>query len=455
MVLFRNVFVPLVLVICSCSKKPADQVQALLDQGTGVVKLPPGTIEVVTELRVPPNAHDLEIVGEPTTVIRAGREFQGRALLSISDSKGIRIRGVQFDGNRTELDRRIERPPAGTAYAQHFTANGVLISNSSNIHVTDSSFREVLGFSILGNAVKRVKIEKVRIEDSGSRTANNKNNTTGGILLEEGSDDFEISGCELRKISGNGIWTHSYPGSPRNYRGLIARNSIETVSRYAIQVGHANKIRVEDNRGKYIGYPASEVEQKGTESPAAIAISGKVDESVLTKNRFEDINGRCFDLDGFHDGEVSENTCINRGKAQDYEHGNFALMLNNTYPEMESQLVTIRDNVFDGTKLTGMFIIGKSHKITGNKLLNINKAGCNEGSERVRCPQMPAELNFFRSGIFLAARADRASPAEDVLIEGNEIRGHKMATRCIMTSSIVLAAKQQIGKNLCADQEMQ
>lgn len=449
----RNVAFLILLSICSCSRKPSEEVQALLDKGTGVVNLPAGTIELNTELRVPPSAHDLEIVGQPTTVIRASREFQGRALLTISDAKGIRIRGVQFDGNRTELDRRIDRPPAGTAYAQHFTSNGILLTNTSNVHISDSSFREMLAFAILGNAVKKIKIEKVRIEDSGSRNANNKNNTTGGILLEEGTDDFEVVDCEIRKITGNGIWTHSYPGSPRNYRGLIARNTIESLARHAIQVGHANKVRVENNRGRYIGYPASEVEQKGTDSPAGVATSGKVDESVLTKNRFEDVNGRCFDLDGFHDGEVSENVCINRGKPEDYEHGNFALMLNNTYPEMESQLVTIRDNTFDGTKLSGMFIIGKSHKITGNKMLNINKARCNEGGERFRCPQVNGEPNFFQSGIFLAARADRASPAEDVLIENNEIRGHKMATRCILTSPIVLAAKQQIGKNTCAGED--
>ncbi len=455
MALPRNTIALLVLIICSCSNKPADQVQAMLDKGTGLVKLPAGTIELLTELRLPPNAHDLEIVGEPTTVIRAGREFQGRALISIADAKNIKIRGVQFDGNRGELDRRIDPPPGGTAFAQHFTSNGVLIANSSNIHISDLHFHDMLAFAIIGTSVKRIKIEKVRVVESGSRNASGKNNTSGGILLEEGTDDFEVIDCELRKISGNGIWTHSYPGSPRNYRGLIARNSIETVSRFAIQVGHANKVRVEDNRGKYIGYPASEVERKGTESPAAIAISGKVDEGTLTRNRFEDVNGRCFDLDGFHDGEVSKNVCINRGKAEDYEHGNFALMLNNSYPEMESQLVTIRDNVFDGTKLTGMFIIGKSHEITGNKLLNINKAGCNEGGEKFRCPQVIGEPNFFQSGIFLAARADRAAPSEDVLIEGNEIRGHKMATRCIMTSTIVVAGKQRIGTNICADQDVQ
>ena len=80
---------------------------------------------------------------------------------------------------------------------------------------------------------------EVEILDSGSRNAAGRNNTTGGILLEEGTRKFRIINCTLRGIRGNGIWTHSLYTSPRNGHGLIARNRIENVGRDAIQVGLA------------------------------------------------------------------------------------------------------------------------------------------------------------------------------------------------------------------------
>ena len=72
-----------------------------------------------------------------------------------------------------------------------------------------------------------------------------RNNASGGILLEEGTRDFEVRECIVRRVRGNAIWTHSNYFSPRNDGGVIAGNAIEDVARDAIQVGHATNMRVE------------------------------------------------------------------------------------------------------------------------------------------------------------------------------------------------------------------
>ncbi len=421
--------------------------------GTGVVRLPAGTIELAAEWRVPENSHDIEIVGEPSTVVRFGPDFTGRALIVVDGARNVKIRGIRFEGNRAALERRIDMPPSGMPFSGHFTGNGVMVLRSTNVEISGLQFREFMGFPILATSVKGIKISGVAVEESGSRNFKGKNNTSGGILLEEGVDRFEVRDCTFKKILGNGIWTHSYHQSPRNFTGTIAGNTFEQVGRDAIQVGHANKVRVENNKGKFIGYPAEDVDVDGQAIPVAVDTGGKVDESIYTKNRFEEINGKCFDLDGFHDGEVSGNVCINRGGAADYPHGNLALVMNNTNPEMQSRNITIRDNVFDGTKFSAMFVIGSGHKITGNKMLHINKALCNEGSAKFQCGWSRNEPNLMQAGIFLGARAERMDVAADNTIEGNEIRGHKMSGRCVIASVGVVASRNRIGPNQCVDED--
>ena len=151
-----------------------------------------------------------------------------------------------------------------------------------------------------------VKISHVTVSDSGSRNEKGRNNTTGGILLEEGSSVFEISQCTLRTIRGNGIWTHSR--YVRNANGVISDNTLSDIGRDAIQVGHATNVRVTGNHGLRIGFPASEIDVEALATPVGIDTAGNVDHSTYEGNRFDEINGKCIDLDGFHDGAVRNNT---------------------------------------------------------------------------------------------------------------------------------------------------
>jgi hypothetical protein len=441
----------LLALLCACSSPEKELQSRLGGATTGTFQLPGGTIELSEPLFVPVGAQNLEIVGGNGTILRAAGGFQGRALLMIRSASKITVRGFSMDGNRSAIGQVAEIPAAESPFVGHFQGNGLLVDDVDGLQIRDVAFREISAFAILVSRSKNAVIEKVEVAESGGYNSRGKNNTSGGILLEEGVANFTVRDCTLRKILGNGIWTHSTFKSPRNYTGLIAGNQFDTIGRDAIQVGHANRIRVENNTGRRIGYPDNVVDVEGGAIPVGIDTAGKVDESVYTRNRFEEINGKCFDLDGFHDGEVSENVCINKGAADDYPQGHFALVMNNTSPEMKSEFIVVRDNVFDGTKFGGIFVIGSNHRIIGNKLRNLNKAGCNESASKYGCIHFQAEPDLMQAGIYLGLRAERRSPARDTLVEGNEVSGHKMSTRCVMAARDSEVVNITVRNNKCAD----
>jgi hypothetical protein len=295
---------------------------------TGEFRLPGGIVELHHEVALPSGAHDLEISGAGTT-IRAAKDFRGRAIFTTKGGARIRFHDFTIDGNRNALEQRRGLPGSDTPFRAFTANNGILIENGGDVAISAVNFRQIAGFSILVSGSKQVRIERVHIEDSGSRNAAGKNNTTGGILLEEGSSDFQVVECGLKNIRGNGIWTHSLYTSPRNAGGSIARNRFDGIARDAIQVGHATRIRVQYNGGSRIGFPESLVDA----IPVAIDTAGNVDRSVYVGNEFSEINGKCIDLDGFHDGEVTENKCVHQR--------NFGIVMNNTNPDMQSKGVTI------------------------------------------------------------------------------------------------------------------
>jgi len=132
------------------------------------------------------------------------------------------------------------------------------------------------------------------------------------ILIEEGARDFEVRASAFRRIRGNALWTHSLYTSPRSEDGRLLENHFDSIGRDAIQVGHATRVRVEGNTGVRIGFPSEIVDAEHAGTPVGIDTAGNVDHTEYVRNRFEEINGKCIDLDGFHDGVVRENICINK-----------------------------------------------------------------------------------------------------------------------------------------------
>lgn len=415
---------------------------------TGLVVLPAGVFEIASELAVPEGARDLEIRGAASgTVLRAAPRFRGRALLRVKSAARVRIANLTMDGNRAALARPAGLPPSDVPFSRFSEDNGLLAEDVDSLAISGLDFREVAGFAILVARSRQVRIERVRIENSGSLDAAGRNNTTGGILIEEGTAGFEVRRCALRNVRGNGIWTHSCYGSPRNRDGVIAENEFHELARDAIQVGHATGIRVERNRGSRIGYPIAEVDPGAT--PVAIDSAGNTDRCVYAFNRFEEVNGKCIDLDGFHHGEVRANTCVNRQGRDAYPHGHFGIVLNNSNPEMQSEEIRIVENEIDGAVYGGIFLIGSSHLVLRNRLLNLNLARCLPGAPG--CVYWADEPGLLSAGIYLGRRAERPAPARGNVIRENHISGYGMGRNCIRAAPEIATGWNQVGTNDCRD----
>ena len=447
----RAVFGGLTLLLAAGCSTPAEKFQKQLGRG-GKVYLPQGVLELKQPLSIGPGVRNLELIGSKETVIRPHAEFQGGAFIRCRSCKNVRLRGFVIEGTANSASALpVDIPPSEVPFLNHYQGNGITMDGADGVLVSGVTFRDISSFAVLVSQSKNVRIENVAVLNSGSRNSRGRNNTTGGILFEEGSDRWEVLDSRFEKILGNGVWTHSRYNSPRNSNGLIKGNTFTTIGRDAVQVGHANRVRVVGNKGKLIGYPIDIIDVENNATPVGVDTAGKVDESYYTDNTFEEVNGKCFDLDGFHDGEVARNVCINRGKPEDYPHGHFGLVMNNTFPEMRSQLITVRDNVFDGMKFGGLFVIGAGHKIIGNKLLNLNRAACNERKAEFGCVAFPDEPDVMKAGIYLGQRAERPDPVEEILIENNQITGHQMKSNCILYAPRVNPATLQSKGNVCTD----
>lgn len=408
------------------------------------LQLDPGVVELSTPIRVPDDATDFEIAGAPEgTTLRASADFSGPALIVARKPVRLNIRKITIDGNRSALEKPSGLPPSDVAFYRFIVNNGILIEGGTTVLIEDVQLRNIAGFAVLIAHSSDVRIRRLTVEDSGGRNNKHRNNTTGGILLEDGTAGFEVTDSTFRNVLGNGIWTHSRYESPRNRDGLIARNRFDGIARDAIQVGHASGVRVERNTGARIGYPIDAVDVENGGTPVAIDTAGDVDAAIYAQNRFEEINGKCIDLDGFHDGRVEGNTCVNRKPASEYPFGHYGIVFNNTNPDMRSENIVVTGNVIEGAKYGGIFVIGRGHTITGNLLRELNQARCDD------CQYFEGEPDLLHSGIYLGRRAERPDPAAGNRIEGNTITGYKMNRRCIGAAPGVSLAANTIRANTC------
>jgi Right handed beta helix region len=418
---------------------------------TGVAHLPAGVTEVSSELKLPDGAHDLTITGDDHSSLHAAANFRGRAIFSCKGCQRIHFSNFSIDGNRKALERPMPLPPTDKTFASIFPNNGIFIEDSDGVSVEHVDFQDITNFAALVSHSKNVVIEHISVKDSGSLNAKGRNNTTGGILLEEGCDQFTVADSVFRNIRGNGVWTHSRYMSPRNRDGKILRNEFSDIGRDAIQVGHAAGIDVAANHGTRIGMAGDLVDVENGGTPVGIDTAGNVDQSVYERNTFDEIDGKCIDLDGFHDGAVRGNTCTNRRPAEDYPFGHFGIVFNNASIEMQSRNIVIEDNQLDGMKFGGIFVIGTGHKILRNRMLHINTAHCNENSQKFGCSVL-GEVEVLETGIYLGSHAERPDPARGNLIEGNTISGWKMKTRCIQAAPGVKLSDNIIRNNTCANE---
>lgn len=442
---------PLFLFAFSALTLHAGPIERLLTAKTGLVTLPPGVFDIREEIHLPDGARSLTILGDKTT-LRAAPDFSGRALLSCRDCRDLTIRNLSFDGNRSALEKPLPLPPTDLPFARFYRNNGILVEDTTGLKLQRLAFVEIANYPVIVSHSSTILISNLTVKSSGSRNAKGRNNASGGILLEQGVEHFRVLDSEFANIRGNAIWTHSCYGSARNLDGEIVRNRFTEIGRDAIQVGHAQNVRVSGNTGRRIGFPAELVDVEGGGTPVGIDTAGNVDRTIYESNRFEEVNGKCIDLDGFHDGTVRNNTCINRGKPEDYAYGNFGISFNNTSIEMRSEKITIEGNHLEGMKFGGIFVVGSNHRIAHNTLIRLNTAHCNETHVKFGCIAIANEPGFLESGIYLAARADKPDPSRDITIEDNTITGWKMKQYCVRAAPGVSLADNRVRGNRCTDE---
>ncbi len=439
------------LILVSCSPVPPEVSvrEALAKQSMGVIRLPSGDIVLTTPLRLPVGGRDLEVRGSDSTRIVAGPGFQGKALIIVENARNVTLAGFEVVGNRDAVAKPLELAPPENAFRVWYENNGILADQVEGLTLEQVTFRQVGSFPILVSRSSGVHIRDVNVFDSGSVDAKGKNNATGGILLEEGTSDFEVRNSTFRNIRGNALWTHSLLTSPQLQDGVFSSNKFERIGRDAIQVGHAKRVKVEDNTGREIGYPFEIVDVEHGGTPVAIDTAGDVEGTQYTRNEFDEINGKCMDLDGFHDGVIADNSCVNRGKATDYPHGHFGIVMNNTNANAHSNHIQLTGNLIDGAKYGGLFLMGSDNTIANNRFQNVNLALCNESSKD--CVYKADEPNMLQSGIYIGSGVARKEEAKGNVIRGNTVTGHKMSARCVMAGPGVSLAANTIQNNTCRD----
>jgi parallel beta-helix repeat protein len=426
------------LLLAGCGSSEARLRKTLATQTTGIIRLPRGEVEISSELTLAPGAHDLEIVGNETR-LKAADNFKGRAILVFENVERIHLHYLEIDGNRQKLAKPLEMAPPENAFRVWYPDNGLLVNNVEGLQIERLHLSDIVNFPILISQSSKVRVWGSTVENSGSRNARGRNNLSGGILFEEGSSNFEVTASTFHGILGNALWTHSLFRAPRQQDGSFTLNSFDTIGRDAIQVGHATRVHVQGNTGVNIGFPVDAVDIENQGIPIGIDTAGNVDRSEYIGNTFDEIDGQCIDLDGFHDGSVRDNRCTNRKTAADYPFGSFAMAMNNTHPDTTSGNIELRGNIVDGSKFGGLFLMGSRNRVIDNVFLGLNLA---RGDE----PEI------LTSGVFLSRGLARLEDTTGNVIRGNRISGYKMKTRCIVFGPGVSRAANTIEGNTCADE---
>jgi hypothetical protein len=422
----------------------------VIARGTGEVDLPPGEIVIDRPMEIPASVRGLVIRGNPkgSTIVMAPG-FQGAAAIVLAGARDVSLTGFEIRGNRTEMKSEWGLPPDGMPFADYYRNNGILVRGGRSISISKIRFSQIRAFPVLVNGAAAVNIESVVIEDSGTLKPSGRNNTTGGILLEEGVTDFTVERCTISRVTGTGIWTHSYAQSPRQARGSIRENTFTQVGRDAIQVGHATHVAVENNTGSELGFPTEYVDVETHGVAVALDTAGNVDDSAYLENRFTDVNGQCIDLDGFHRGTVGLNSCVNRKRIEAYPALHYGIVFGNNDPNADSSEIKLFRNTVDGFAYGGVFLLGARNTVEDNRLLNLNLAHCGTKPVPARCAYALDQPDLLRAGVYLANNGGRAAVTEGNVVRGNEITGFGIPQHCVAAAPGVDIKKNGVSENRC------
>jgi hypothetical protein len=419
---------------------------------SATVELPAGETHLKRPMELPNGGVNITLQANPSgSTLVLDPDFKGVAAIVALGVSDLTLAGFTIRGNREDLKSTWELPPDEKPFADFFSDNGIVIRKSSHVTIRGIKFDHIKAFPVIVNVSSDITIDSVRIEDSGTLKPNGRNNTSGGILLEQGVLRFEVRGCEILRVTGNAIWTHSYASAPRSSDGWIHGNTISDVSRDAIQVGHATRVRVEDNTGSNLGYPIQYVDVETQAVAVALDTSGEVDQSVYARNRFTDVNGQCIDLDGFHDGSVTGNSCVNRKPIDAYPVLHEGIVFGNNNLAGEPRNVLVTNNTIEGFAYGAVFLVGSNNRIERNSFLDMNRARCGSSPTPARCAYALDQPDLLRAGIYLGNRGGRPSTPKGNVIRANTISGFGMKAHCVAAAAGVSLAANTIEANVCSD----
>jgi parallel beta-helix repeat protein len=203
------------------------------------------------------------------------------------------------------------------------------------------------------------------------------------------------------------------------------------VGRDAIQVGHATNIRVQNNSGGDLGFPAEYVDVESHGVAVALDTAGNVDQSVYANNHFTDVNGQCIDLDGFHEGRVIGNSCTNKKPLDEYPALHYGIVFGNNDPGADSSGIVVTNNIVRGFAYGAIFLVGSRNRIENNVFFDINLAHCGTTPVSARCNYALDQPDLLRSGIYLSNNGGRPAVTKDNVIRNNTIQGFGMRAHCM------------------------
>lgn len=424
--------------------------RADLARGTGAVELPPGETHLDRPLELPPHAKNITIHGHPTgSTLVLDPGFRGSAAIVVNGAYNVTLSEFTIRGNRTELKTDPYVPEHSEPFADFYSDNGIVVRKTDRLVVRGVRFSAIRSFPLIVNASSHVLVESVAINDCGTLNRAGRNNTTGGILMEEGVLGFQIRHANITRITGNAIWTHSYSDSPRSSDGVILGNTINTVGRDAIQVGHATRVRVEYNTGSQLGFPAEYVDVEHNGTAVALDTAGNVDHSLYLNNRFTDVNGECINLDGFHDGEVAGNSCVNTKPIETYPALHYGIVFGNNNPEATSSNILVRGNALQGFAYGGAFVVGTGNRIENNRFTDLNLAHCGVTPVPARCAYALDQPDMLRSGVYLGNNGGRPVSTTGNIVRGNTFTGFGIPEHCVTAAPRVSLDRNAVSGNVC------
>ena len=197
--------------------------------------------------------------------------------------------------------------------------------------------------------------------------------------------------------------------------------------------------------------PSDQVDTGALATPVALDSAGDVADSVYSGNHFTDVGGQCIDLDGFHDGQVTDNSCINQSPLEVYPFLHTGIVFGNSFPDMRPGRVLVSGNVIQGFGYGGIFLIGEDSRIVDNKFIDINRSHCTGKAGVPRCNYALEEPGMLRSGIYLAGHAARPAQTRANVIQQNFVSGFGARQWCVAAGPGVTRAENDIRQNKCVD----